>query len=144
MLLFNVYQMGKNGIEKGSRDTWTVTPRRLAMVAGRSARSPLAEQQLRLPQFRDPRGYILSADQPDFLTATKFVNALLKAGVAVQRATAGFAVGGKTYQAGSFVVKTAQAFRAHVLDMFEPQDHPDDIPSAGGCLLYTSPSPRDS
>jgi hypothetical protein len=30
------------------------------------------------------------------------------------------------------VVKTAQAFRAHVLDMFEPQDHPDDIPYPGG------------
>jgi hypothetical protein len=29
-------------------------------------------------------------------------------------------------------VKTAQAFRPHVLDMFEPQDHPDDIPYPGG------------
>ena len=25
-------------------------------------------------------------------------------------------------------MKTAQAFRPHVMDMFEPQDHPDDIP----------------
>ena len=30
------------------------------------------------------------------------------------------------------MVKTAQAFRAHVMDMFEPQDHPDDIPYPGG------------
>jgi hypothetical protein len=29
-------------------------------------------------------------------------------------------------------VKAAQAFRPHVLDMFEPQDHPDDIPYPGG------------
>jgi hypothetical protein len=29
------------------------------------------------------------------------------------------------------VVKTAQAFRPHVLDMFEPQDHPNDIPYPG-------------
>jgi hypothetical protein len=29
-------------------------------------------------------------------------------------------------------VKTAQAFRPHVLDMFEPQDHPNDIPYPGG------------
>ncbi len=28
-------------------------------------------------------------------------------------------------------MKTAQAFRAHVIDMFEPQDHPDDIPYPG-------------
>jgi hypothetical protein len=41
-------------------------------------------------------------------------------------------VSGRKYPAGSFVVKTAQAFRPHVLDMFEPQDHPDDIPYPGG------------
>ncbi|HSM35798.1 MAG TPA: hypothetical protein VK837_05305, partial [Longimicrobiales bacterium] len=35
------------------------------------------------------------------------------------------------YPAGSYVVVTAQAFRAQVLDMFEPQDHPDDIPYEG-------------
>ena len=134
MLLFNVYRMGKNGIERGSHDSWTITPRRLAAIkaAGRGGPSPSAEQQLRAPQLRDPRGYILPADQPDFLTATKFVDALLKAGVAVHRATAAFIVGTKSYPAGSFVVKTAQAFRAHVLDMFEPQDHPDDIPYPGG------------
>jgi hypothetical protein len=30
------------------------------------------------------------------------------------------------------VVKTAQAFRPHVLDMFEPQDHPHDVAYPGG------------
>ena len=29
-------------------------------------------------------------------------------------------------------MKTAQAFRAHVLDMFEPQDHPNDFAYPGG------------
>jgi zinc carboxypeptidase len=82
--------------------------------------------------LRDPRGFVIPADQPDFGTATKFVNALIKAGVAVDRATASFAVAGRTYPANSYVVKTAQAFRPHVLDMFEPQDHPDDIPYPGG------------
>jgi hypothetical protein len=72
------------------------------------------------------------ADQPDFLTATKFVNTLIKAGVVAHRATAPFTVGGKQYPAGSFVLKAAQAFRAHLMDMFEPQDHPDDIPYPGG------------
>ena len=41
-------------------------------------------------------------------------------------------MGAKRIPAGSYVVKTAQAFRAHVMDMFEPQDHPDDIPYPGG------------
>ena len=30
------------------------------------------------------------------------------------------------------MVKTAQAFRPHVLDMFEPQDHPNDFQYPGG------------
>jgi hypothetical protein len=30
------------------------------------------------------------------------------------------------------VVKTAQAFRPHVMDMFEPQDHPNDFQYPGG------------
>src|SRR2546430_11295513 len=28
--LFNFYRMGKNSIERGSRDSWTITPRRVA------------------------------------------------------------------------------------------------------------------
>src|SRR5207237_6884890 len=87
---------------------------------------------MRNPADRDPRGYVISADQPDFLTATKFVNALIKTGIEVERATSAFSVDGKNYPAGSFVVKSAQAFRPHVLDMFEPQDHPNDIPYPGG------------
>ena len=76
--------------------------------------------------IRAPRAYILPATQPDFGTATKFVEALLKTGVIVHRAPAPFAASGRSYPAGSFVVKTAQAFRAHVLDMFEPQNYPGD------------------
>ncbi len=56
----------------------------------------------------------------------------MKNGVAVQKATAAFAVAGKNYPAGSYVVKAAQAFRPHVMDMFEPQDHPNDFAYPGG------------
>jgi hypothetical protein len=61
----------------------------------------------------------------------KFINALRETGIAVQRATAAFSVNGRQYPAGSFVVKTAQAFRPHVIDMFEPQTHPDVFPYPG-------------
>jgi len=86
---------------------------------------------LKDPSRRDPRVFIVPADQTDFATATKFINALRYVGVEVQQATAPLAVSGKTYPAGSFVVKTAQAGRAHVLDMFEPQDHPNDMDERG-------------
>ena len=117
--LYNAYQMGRRSIDRGSRDSWTASPHRPDGGAPD-------------PRLRDPRGYILPAGQRDFPTATKFVNALLSAGVMVSRATRPFAVSGRTYPAGSYVVKTAQAFRPHVLDMFEPQDHPDDGAGAEG------------
>jgi hypothetical protein len=140
--LFNMYKMASNAIEKGSRDTWTIHPKRIDAVKAEIAKqnpgggrgrgsSALYDSVLHDPSLRDPRGYILPSDQPDFLTATKFVNILIKAGVTVHRATTAFTVNAKTYPAGSYVVKAAQPFRAHVMDMFEPQDHPDDIPYPG-------------
>jgi hypothetical protein len=152
--LYNIYKMGKNSIERGSRDSWTTTPREVeaaeAAVAengggrgGRGGRGGGDDFEragthdefvklLRDPAHRDPRGFILPSDQPDFPTAVKFINTLVKNGVAVDRATAAFTVNGKNYPAGSYVVRTAQAFRPHVMDMFEPQDHPDDVPYPGG------------
>jgi len=151
--LFNMYKMAKNAIDKGSRDYWTIHPKRIEAAraaiessspsgalraeggrGGRGGGAPVAifNSVLRDPKERDPRGFILPADQPDFLTATKFINTLIKGGVVAHRATAPFTVAGKQYPAGSFVVKAAQPFRAHLMDMFEPQDHPDDIPYPGG------------
>jgi len=158
--LYNIYTMGKNSIERGNRDSWTATPRRViaaqaAVSGGRGGRggadAPSGDEPdsgrggrggggspedfkriLRDPAARDPRGFILPSDQPDFPTATKFINALIKTGLAIHRATAPFSAAGKSYPTGSYVVKSAQAFRPHVLDMFEPQDHPDDIPYPGG------------
>jgi hypothetical protein len=75
--------------------------------------------------------FVVASDQADFPTATKFINALRYVGVEVHQATAPFTAAGKSYPAGSFVVKTAQAGRAHVLDMFEPQDHPNDMDERG-------------
>jgi len=156
--LYRIYIMGKNSIERGNKDYWTLTPKRIAELEANNAKyqeekkksnsnDPSAGEargrrgqnipiefwdKLHTPETRDPRGYIIPSDQPDFLTATKFINALLKAGVDVHRATKDFQVAGKTYPAGSYVVKAAQAFRPHLRDMFEPQDHPNDLEYPGG------------
>ena len=130
--LFNMYRMGKNAIDRGSRDTWTVSPHRMAAAGGAAGTAPRLDRgRLTDPALRDPRGYIIPTDQADFLTATKFINTLILNGITVMRATAPFSVSAIRYPAGSFVVKTNQAFRPDVLDMFEPQDHPDDIPYPG-------------
>ena len=143
-LLYNIYRMGRRAIERGSTDTWTPSPKRVAALAEKAGNpgggrggGATAERdaqlwaELRRPENRDPRGYIIPSDQADFPTAIKFINALREVNVAVHRATQAFEVGGKKYPAGSFVVLTAQAFRPHVLDMFEPQDHPNVIPYPG-------------
>ena len=139
--LFGIWKMGNNAIEAGRTDTWTASPRRIIAAQealgggdGQGGRGGAEEfkAMLRDPEHRDPRGYIIPADQADFLTAAKFVEALLENGVDVKHATAPFTVNGTQYPAGSFVVKTDQAFAPHVYDMFEPQDHPDDIPYPGG------------
>jgi hypothetical protein len=123
-LLFNIYKMGKNSIERGNRDHWTILPKKV------DAAKSLAD--LRRPEDRDPRGYILPAAQRDFLTAIKFAQALQKAGIVVHRASREFDAAGKRYAAGSIVIKTAQPFRPHVLDMFEPQDYPNNFQYPGG------------
>jgi hypothetical protein len=149
-LLFNIYRMGKNSIERGNEDYWTVTPKRVAALsAAAKAKDPkfdpasdgnnastaspeLYEKILHDPTLRDPRGYIITAQQDDFPTAVKFIDSLLKNGITVMKATAPFSVAGKDYPAGSYVVKAAQAFRPFVRDMFEPQDHPNDFRYPGG------------
>jgi hypothetical protein len=160
--LFRIYRAGKNSIERGSQDYWTLTPKRVAALeaayakdrgvavgrgvepaevggdtggggGGRGGGIPIKYwEQLHTPEARDPRGYIIPSDQPDFLTATKFVNALEICGIVVHRATREFEVAGKKYPAGSYVIKAAQAFRPHLRDMLEPQDHPNDFQYPGG------------
>jgi hypothetical protein len=138
-LLYNIYKMGRRAIDRGGEDTWTPSPSRIQALSEKSGggRGGAPERdlelwaELRRPELRDPRYFIIPSDQPDFLTAIKFVNALREVNVAVRRATTEFDAAGKRYPAGSFVVPAAQAFRPHVLDMFEPQDHPNVIPYPG-------------
>ena len=145
-LLFNIYRMGKNSIQKGNQDSWTIHPQRIAAVEEAMAKDkvqrtfgrgyPLKYYEIfRDPAERDPRGYIIPSDQSDFLTATKFVNALIKNGITVQRATRSFTVGAKSYPEGSYIIQCAQAFRPHILSMFEPQDYPNDIPYPGAAPI---------
>lgn len=148
-LLYNIYQMGRNGIAAGQTDSWTTTPDDVHALERAAESRPLPEatgwyrgqrlvepslyqEVLRDPARRDPRAYVISASQRDMPSTIAFLNTLLKNGVDIERATGEFTAGGVTYPAGSFVVQTGQAYRAHVLDMFEPQDHPDDLAYPGG------------
>jgi len=151
VLLYNRYQMGRDAIRRGETDSWTIHPKMVAEVeaeiaaqqpAGGNPEAAMMRrfrglpkegfQAFRKPEDRDPRGYVIPSSQPDFPTAVKFVNTLVKNGVEVLRATRDFQVEGTSYPAGSLVVKTAQAYAPHIYDMFEPQDHPNDFEYPGG------------
>ena len=156
-MLMNIYQMAKNSIDRGNKDTWTITPKRIAALTEAGAKSkaevtmdgwtklmvsmgmapaPLPPQLynevLHDPAFRDPRGFIIPTGQDDYPTAVKFIDVLQKQGVDVYKATADFTVAGKKYRAGSYIVKTSQAYRPEVMDFFQPQDHPMDFAYPGG------------
>lgn len=157
-LLFNIYRMGKNSIDRGSEDYWTLSPKRIDEItrayqadqkkSGSSSTTtpdqygllprgggiPVKyyDSVMKAPAMRDPRGYIITANQTDLGTTVRFINALIKTGIQIQEATGDFTVAGKKYPAGSYIVKTDQAFRPHILDMFEPQDHPNDFQYPGG------------
>ena len=158
--LYRTYRMGADQIQWGSEDHWTTTPHEVTRIeaelaaraggpgaeaaagrggggrgGGRGGRgggnSAAVWEALTTPEMRDPRGFIFPSGHPDFGTTVRFVNTLIKGGVKVLRATAPFTVDGTQYPANSFVIQSAQAYRPHLLDMMEPQDHPDDIPYEG-------------
>jgi Zinc carboxypeptidase len=103
---------------------------------GRGGRGGMTMEQynavMKDPARRDPRAFIVTSSQADFATATKFINSLRYIGVEINRTTAPLTVAGKSYPVGSYVINTAQAGRAHVMDMFMPQDHPNDFAYPGG------------
>ncbi|PSL04427.1 M14 family metallopeptidase [Cecembia rubra] len=151
-LLYNIYLMGKGSIERGSKDYWTPFPKKIEAIKtayeknkdkypapsnpfsmrGGAIPSVFYDSVYQAKEKRDPRAFIISADQNDPATAVKFINALVKTGIRIEKATSAFTVNGKTFPKGSYVVQTNQAFRPHVIDMFEPQDYPNDFQYPGG------------
>ena len=140
-VLLNMYKMGKTAIESGNKDNWTLSPNKVEMLNEQLKAEKrdikvdsIAYQNFakiyKAPNLRDPRGYIIPANQSS--SAVAFVNILIQSGIKVHKATSDFVVNGKNYENGSYIVRTNQAFRAHVLDMFDPQDHPNDFLYPGG------------
>jgi hypothetical protein len=100
--LFNIYRMGRDAIGQGE--------------AG------------------GPYAYVIPMDdgQWDRGEAVNLVNTLRRGGVEVHQATAPFNAGGRTHAAGSFIVHAGQAYRAYIVDLMEPQEHPHYEQYPGG------------
>lgn len=135
-ILMNMYRMGRKSIELGSKDYWTLSPNKvekLMEISGgqyKNKSDSLFRLVYKNPKTRDARAYIVTANQST--SATAFINILIKSGIRVEKANKDFVFADKMYPQGSFIVRTNQAFRPHVLDMFEAQDHPNDFQYPGG------------
>jgi len=112
--------------QRGGRDTWTITPRRVQAAK--------TFDDLRSPALRDPRGYVIPARPTGLPYGQRSLSiALIKNGVSVLRAAVAVRSRGKDLSRhGSFVVKNrAGIFGRRSWTMFEPQDHPDDFAYPG-------------
>ena len=76
--------------------------------------------------------YVIPADQTDFPTAVKMINSLRWEGIEVEQARTPFTVGTKSYPAGSFIIRAAQAYRPAVVDLLNKQVYPDRRQYPGG------------
>ena len=111
-VLLSVYQAATNSIERGSKDNWTRYPSRI---------KELGEASLKNDSLKDARYYTvdLSANT-DQHSARTFLNLLINSGIDV-------------YNSGSkYIIPCNQAYRPHILDMFEAQDYPNDFQYPGG------------
>ncbi len=118
-LLFHLWRAGRNSIERGQRDTWSRPANRI---------QELGEKALSDPALRDARLYVIPKDQPDFPTAQKFADLLKRTGVEVLVAAAE----AEGIKPGDLLVRADQAYRPHILDLFEAQDHPNSFRYEGG------------
>ena len=75
--------------------------------------------------------YVIPVQQWDLGEAYRLIRVLRKTGIEVHQATRTFTAGDSTYQAGSFVAFTAQAFSPMLFDLMEPQAYPDRRSESG-------------
>ncbi|MCB9916106.1 MAG: peptidase M14 [Planctomycetes bacterium] len=72
-----------------------------------------------------PRAWVLPSDNRDPAAVRRLVDVLLASGVELHRAAAPLEADGRTWPAGSLVIRRDQPYGAHVKDLFEVQRYPE-------------------
>ncbi len=93
----------------------------------------MGSHQIRDGSEGGPFAYLIPPeDQWDRGEAVEMLNVLRRGGVEIHRATETFQADGQSYPAGTYVAYAGQAFRAHLMDLMEPQEHPQRELYPGG------------
>jgi hypothetical protein len=79
-----------------------------------------------------PFAFVIPAIQRDYPTMLKMLEVLKMGGVEIHQAKADFIAGGRFYNAGAFVVKTAQPYKTFAWALLEKQKYPDMRQFPGG------------
>jgi len=79
-----------------------------------------------------PYAFVIPALQRDYPTMLKMLEVLKMGGVEIHQTKADFIAGGRFYNAGSFVVKTAQPYKTFAWSLLEKQKYPDMRQYPGG------------
>jgi hypothetical protein len=79
-----------------------------------------------------PYAFVIPAVQRDYPTMLKMLEVLKMGGVEIHQAKADFIAGGRFYNSGSFVVKTAQPYKPFAWALLEKQKYPDMRQYPGG------------
>ncbi|MGC8747165.1 MAG: M14 family metallopeptidase, partial [Candidatus Saccharicenans sp.] len=92
----------------------------------------MSKQSIEVREKNQPYAFVISKNQPDYLTALKMIEVLQMGGVEVHQAKQDFIADGRFYPAGSFVVLLAQPYKAYAWALLEKQKYPDLREYPGG------------
>ncbi len=85
----------------------------------------MAAAQIEKGRKGGPFAYVVPAAQADGYAAREMLRRLQHGGIDVRRASAPFAVNGKTYAKDDYILLAAQPFRGYLVDLMEPQKYPE-------------------
>jgi len=87
-----------------------------------------AERAIRKGREDAPRAWILPSDEPDRAAVGRLIDSLLLGGVEIHVVDEEITADGRTWPAGSLVIRRDQPYGQHVKDLFEVQRYPEGEP----------------
>ncbi len=102
-------------------------------------RLEIARRTLRRGQDSTPRAWILPSDQADVAAVERLCSALLATGVECEVTGAAVTADGRTWPAGSILIRRAQPYGGHVQDLFDLQRYPEGAEAPYDVAGWTLP-----